>query len=76
MRPRKPDSNGETNRQRHEAGDAVLLMLGVGKHLWTREPGDRFIERLRSEDTPPDLGLARRRFPSKTQSERENGGAA
>ena len=34
-------------------GDPVLLMLGVGKQLWEREPGDRFIERLRSEDAPP-----------------------
>jgi hypothetical protein len=33
--------------------DRVLSMLGVGKQLWEREPGDRFIERLRSEDAPP-----------------------
>jgi hypothetical protein len=30
--------------------DPVLLMRGVGKQLWEQEPGDRFIERLRSED--------------------------
>jgi hypothetical protein len=29
------------------------LMLGVGKQLWSREPGDSFVERLRSEDAPP-----------------------
>jgi hypothetical protein len=30
-------------------------MLGVGKQLWDRERGDRFIERLRSEEAPPVL---------------------
>jgi hypothetical protein len=39
--------------QRRETSDPVLSMLGVGKDLWRREPGDSFIERLRSEDTPP-----------------------
>jgi hypothetical protein len=33
--------------------DPVLAMLGVGMHLWSDEPGDRFIERLRSEEEPP-----------------------
>ncbi len=33
-----------------EDSDPVLLMLGVGKQLWEHEPGDRFVERLRSED--------------------------
>ena len=28
-------------------------MLGVGKQLWERESGDKFIERLRAEDMPP-----------------------
>jgi hypothetical protein len=28
-------------------------MLGIGKQLWKHEPGDRFIERLRSEELPP-----------------------
>jgi len=32
--------------------DPVLSMLGVGKHLWKHEAGDRFVERLRSEDLP------------------------
>ena len=39
-----------------EEDDPVLLMLGVGKQLWESESGDRFIERLRSEDladSPP-----------------------
>ena len=49
----KTDSSSETKRQRHEAGDPVLLMLGVGKQLWEHEPGDSFVERLRSEDVPP-----------------------
>lgn len=32
--------------------DPVLKMLGVGRQLWEQEPGDRFIDRLRSEDVP------------------------
>jgi hypothetical protein len=35
-----------------EANDPVLAMLGVGRQLWESEPGDRFVERLRSEDLP------------------------
>ncbi len=38
--------------ERREA-DPVLLMLGVGKQLWASEPGDQFVERLRSEDVAP-----------------------
>ena len=30
--------------------DPVLAMLGVGQQLWEHEAGNRFIERLRSED--------------------------
>jgi len=40
---------------RHEAteqNDPVLAMLGVGRQLWELEPGDSFVERLRSEDLP------------------------
>lgn len=39
----------------NEAEDPVLAMLGVGRHLWDQESGERFIERLRSEesDAPP-----------------------
>lgn len=32
--------------------DPVLAMLGVGRQLWELEPGDDFVERLRSEDLP------------------------
>lgn len=32
--------------------DAVLAMVGVGKHLWEQEPGEKFVARLRSEDMP------------------------
>jgi hypothetical protein len=49
----KAESRSETKHQRHEMSDPVLLMLGVGKQLWQPEPGDSFIERLRSEDLPP-----------------------
>jgi hypothetical protein len=49
----KPRSIGDAEQQRQETDDPVLLMLGVGKQLWKREPGDRFIERLRSEGLPP-----------------------
>ncbi len=34
------------------ADDPVLAMLGVGRQLWELEPGDKFVERLRSEDLP------------------------
>jgi hypothetical protein len=34
------------------ANDPVLAMLGVGRQLWETEPGDNFVERLRSEDLP------------------------
>jgi hypothetical protein len=34
------------------ANDPVLAMLGVGRQLWQIEPGDDFVERLRSEDLP------------------------
>ncbi|MGA2903141.1 MAG: hypothetical protein ABSD98_04885 [Candidatus Korobacteraceae bacterium] len=49
----KLESRSTAKQQPHETDDPVLLMLGVGKQLWKREPGDRFIERLRSEDLPP-----------------------
>ncbi len=48
-----PESRRESKEQRPETDDPVLLMLGVGKQLWERESGDRFIERLRSEDLRP-----------------------
>ena len=43
----------ETRDQRDDTDDPVLAMLGVGKQLWKKEPGDKFIERLRSEELPP-----------------------
>jgi len=43
-----------------EINDPVLMMLGVGKELWAEESGDRFVERLRSEDEPPPVGSAAR----------------
>ena len=46
----EPDSKSETKSQPDETTDPVLLMLGVGKELWNSEPGDCFIERLRSEN--------------------------
>ncbi len=41
-----------TEREPHcqATNDPVLSMLGIGRELWQREPGDRFIERLRSEE--------------------------
>jgi hypothetical protein len=36
-----------------ETDDPVLALLGVGSQLWQLESGDRFVDRLRSEDTPP-----------------------
>jgi len=43
----------EQNRdQATVANDPVLAMLGVGRQLWELEPGDNFVERLRSEDLP------------------------
>ncbi len=47
------ESKSEAKQQPEETNDPVVAMLGVGKQLWKREPGDRFIERLRSEDLPP-----------------------
>ncbi len=43
----------ETKNEHHDTDDPVLMMLGVGKQLWKNEPGDKFIERLRSEELPP-----------------------
>lgn len=38
--------------QATEETDPVLAMLGVGRQVWELEPGDNFVERLRSEDLP------------------------
>jgi hypothetical protein len=48
----KSNIESEAEHQHHEMSDPVLSMLGVGKQLWSRESGDRFVERLRSEDAP------------------------
>jgi hypothetical protein len=45
----------ETRQTGSDASDSVLSMLAVGKQLWDREPGDRFVERLRSEEAPAVL---------------------
>lgn len=48
--------NQAADKQRpNETQDPVLAMLGVGKHLWELESGEKFVERLRSEDlaAPP-----------------------
>lgn len=65
----KPESRSEDNQQRQETNDPVLSMLGVGKHLWKREPGDRFIDRLRSEDLPPSPFEGRLDAPVENASE-------
>jgi hypothetical protein len=51
----KSEIKSEAEHQRPEMSDPVLSMLGIGKHLWAREPGDSFVGRLRSEDAPPPL---------------------
>jgi hypothetical protein len=56
-------------KQSQETNDPVLLMLGVGKQLWKREPGDRFIERLRSEDLPPLPFAGRQDAPAENAAE-------
>ena len=53
-------AKGKPDRGDHdEMDDPVLAMLGVGKEIWEPEPGDRFIERLRSE-TPADPPVLKR----------------
>jgi hypothetical protein len=49
----RPEIKSDTEAQHDETSDPILSMLGVGKELWRREPGDSFVERLRSEDAPP-----------------------
>ena len=45
---RDAEKNGTSERE-----DPVLSMLGIGRHLWEQESGEKFVERLRSEDSPP-----------------------
>jgi len=48
-----PPVHREENRDEATGtNDPVLAMLGVGRQLWELEPGDSFVERLRSEDLP------------------------
>jgi hypothetical protein len=46
------EEHRENRNLAFDASDPVLAMLGVGMHLWDTEPGDKFVERLRSEDMP------------------------
>jgi hypothetical protein len=65
----KVNSRSETRHQRHETSDPVLLMLGVGQQLWKHEPGDSFVERLRSEDLPPSPSEGRPDVPAENAAE-------
>ena len=47
----RPSHRGRDPYQVDET-DPVLAMLGVGRQLWELESGDKFVERLRSEDLP------------------------
>lgn len=48
----RPLNREQDQDQAARANDPVLAMLGVGRQLWELEPGDNFVERLRSEDLP------------------------
>ena len=62
-----PQTDREEGRdETAETGDPVLAMLGVGKQLWEVESGDRFVERLRSEDLPAPP--PKEQFPSPAES--------
>ena len=63
------DPKSATKIRIQETNDPILLMLGVGKHLWEREPGDKFIDRLRSEDVPPPAFEAEPGAPADTAPE-------
>jgi hypothetical protein len=65
----KRESTSEAKQRRTETNDPVLSMLGVGKQLWKSEPGDRFIERLRSEDLPPSPFEGQREAPAENALE-------
>ena len=51
LRPLNREQEQE-QEQATDANDPVLSMVGVGRQLWEGEPGDHFVERLRSEDLP------------------------
>lgn len=65
LRMAKSRPNTATSPQDLEV-DPVLSMLGVGKYLWAQEPGDAFVDRLRSEDPPPSPNSAKL-YPFKEQ---------
>jgi hypothetical protein len=48
----RPVHREEDRDEATGTNDPVLAMLGVGRQLWELEPGDSFVERLRSEDLP------------------------
>ena len=48
----RPSPREEAWDEATGTSDPVLAMLGVGRQLWELEPGDHFVERLRSEDLP------------------------
>src|SRR5579863_10030464 len=48
----RPVNREQDRNQDPGLSDPVLAMLGVGRQLWELEPGDNFVERLRSEDLP------------------------
>jgi hypothetical protein len=64
----KTDRKGDSD-QYCETDDPVLLMLGVGKQLWEQESGDRFVERLRSEDPPAPPDTPRPASPTQSLPE-------
>ncbi len=47
------DVGGLALVQGGNAPDPVLAMLGAGQEIWEPESGDRFVERLRSEESRP-----------------------
>jgi hypothetical protein len=49
---KQPQKDREVSQAENTETDPVLAMLGVGKQLWESESGDRFVERLRSEELP------------------------
>jgi hypothetical protein len=47
------EPNNDCSRRFIREKDPVLAMLGVGRKMWEQEPGDRFVDRLRSEGATP-----------------------
>lgn len=62
-------ASNQTKEQSHQSDDPVVKMLGVGKQLWTNEPGDKFIDRLRSEELPLPIRQNRLGVPLENASE-------